>query len=172
VLLGGGLSAAGAIELRSVYLTDSFRASAAIQLNAADIGGSLELAPRRLQEDKRRVAVDATDLKVTGRLLWMPERPAQGQVSLEGAAVGNLDDVWTGTEGQTREASSRCWSHRGGPPHQGGLRMRLPCHDSRTKIPKQCVVSACRHKLPDSQVAQLTDMSIISNLFMINLKCY
>jgi hypothetical protein len=53
---------------RDVYVSDGFSASGAIQLRAAVIGGSLELAPDRLQLDKRMLAVDGTDLKVSGRL--------------------------------------------------------------------------------------------------------
>jgi hypothetical protein len=86
-----------------VYLSDGLSASGTIQLRAAIIGGSLELAPDRLQPDKRWLAVDATDLKVSGRLRWAPERPVQGRVSLEGAAIGQLEDAWTDTSGQTRE---------------------------------------------------------------------
>jgi hypothetical protein len=97
------LLAQGMIVGRDVYLTDGFSASGVIQLTAAAIGGSLELAPYRLQEDKRWFAVDATDLKVSGRLRWMPERPVQGRVSLEGAAIGQLEDAWTDAEGRTRE---------------------------------------------------------------------
>jgi len=88
---------------RDVYLTDGFSASGAIQLRAAIIGGSLELAPDRLQLDKRRLAIDATDLKVSGRLRWAPGRPVQGRVSLEGAAIGQLEDAWTDAGGATRE---------------------------------------------------------------------
>jgi hypothetical protein len=88
---------------RDVYLSDGFSASGTIQLGAAIIGGSLELAPDRLQLDKRRLAVDATDLKVSGRLRWAPERPVQGRVSLEGAAVGQLEDSWTDAAGQTKD---------------------------------------------------------------------
>lgn len=100
---GGSLFAQRMIVGRDVYLNDGFSASGAIQLKAATIGGSLELAPDRLQPDKRWLAVDATDLKVSGRLRWAPERPVQGQVSLEGAAIGQLEDTWTDAGGQTRE---------------------------------------------------------------------
>jgi hypothetical protein len=88
---------------RDVYLSDGFSASGTVQLRAAVIGGSLEMAPARLQLDKRMLAVDATDLKVSGRLLWEPERPVQGRVSLEGAAIGQLQDIWTDDAGEPRE---------------------------------------------------------------------
>ena len=88
---------------RDVYLTDGFSASGIVQLRAATIAGSLELAPDRLQEDKRWLAIDATVMKVSGRLRWTPERPVQGRVSLEGAAIEQLEDLWTGPGGQTRE---------------------------------------------------------------------
>jgi hypothetical protein len=96
---------------RDVYLNDGFSASGAIQLKAAVIGGSLELAPDRLQQDKRFFAVDATELKVSGRLSWIPERPVQGRVSLEAAATGDLEDAWTGATGQIRE--NGYWPTRG-----------------------------------------------------------
>ena len=66
---------------RDVYLTDGFSASGIVQLRAATIAGSLELAPDRLQEDKRWLAIDATVMKVSGRLRWTPERQIQGRVS-------------------------------------------------------------------------------------------
>jgi hypothetical protein len=87
---------------RDVYLDDGFSALGTIQLKAAIIGGSLKLAPRRLQADERWPAVDATDLKVSGRLHWVPETPVQGLVNLEGADAGDLEDAWTDPAGQAR----------------------------------------------------------------------
>ena len=85
-----------------VYLSEGFSASGAIYLRAAAIGGSLELAPDRLQQDRRWSAIDASDMKVSDRLRWAPERPIQGRVSLEGASVGHLEDDWTGPGGERR----------------------------------------------------------------------
>ena len=73
-----------------VYLNEGFSASGGINLNAATIGGSLEIAPNRLQQDKRLSAIDAIDMRVSGRFRWMPKNQIQGRVSLEGAAIGHL----------------------------------------------------------------------------------
>lgn len=86
-----------------VYLSEGFSASGNIQLRAATIGGSLEIAPRRLEEDKRLPALDATDMRVSGRLRWAPERQIQGRVSLDGATVGQLEDAWTASSGDRCE---------------------------------------------------------------------
>ena len=87
----------------NVHLSEGFSASGNVLLKAATIGGSLEMAPCRLEEDKRRSALDATDLHVSGRLRWVPERQVQGQVSFEGANVGLLEDSWAESGGDLRE---------------------------------------------------------------------
>jgi hypothetical protein len=87
----------------NVYLSEGFSASGNVLLKAATIGGLLEIAPYRLEEDKRRSALDATDLRVSGRLRWVPERQVQGRVSFEGATVGLLEDSWAEPGGDLRE---------------------------------------------------------------------
>ena len=86
----------------NVYLNEGFSASGCIDLNAATIGGSLEIAPDRLQQDKRLCAINAANMRVSGRLRWMPETQIQGRVSLEGAAIGHLEDSWTEPNGERR----------------------------------------------------------------------
>lgn len=87
----------------NVYLSDGFSASGNIQLKEATIGGSLEIEPYALEKDKRLSALDATDIRVSGRLRWAPETQTQGRVSLEGATVGQLEDSWTEPDGGRRE---------------------------------------------------------------------
>jgi hypothetical protein len=86
----------------NVYLTEGFSAAGNVKLRAATIGGSLAIAPSRLADDKTKSALDATEVRVTGRLRWAPEKQVLGHVSLEGAAVGQLEDSWTEPDGSKR----------------------------------------------------------------------
>ena len=111
-----------------VYLNEGFSASGGINLKAATIGGSLDIAPNRLQQDKRLSAMDATDVRVSGRFRWMPERQIQGRVSLEGASIGYLEDSWTGPGGERR--ANGYWPDGGRLRLEGLTTAALPGADS------------------------------------------
>ena len=95
----------------NVYLTDGFSATGNVQLRGGAVGGSLEIAPSKLAEDETKLALDATEARITGGLRWMPEKPVLGQVSLEGAAAGHLEDSWIEPDGSTRP--NGYWPTRG-----------------------------------------------------------
>jgi hypothetical protein len=86
----------------NVYLSQGFSAGGTLRLGAATVGGALEIAPRKLTEDEAETALDAAGAKIFGKLRWIPEEQATGQVNLEGTAVGQLEDSWTGPYGSER----------------------------------------------------------------------
>jgi hypothetical protein len=77
ILLDGKLAAAGTISLISVH-----------------VGGSVTFAPTALAGEGK-VALNAARSQIAGRLTWKPAAPVSGQVNLEGATAGELDDDWS-----------------------------------------------------------------------------
>jgi len=73
----------------------AFTATGTLWLVDARLGASLSLAGAELA--KKAVALNAEGIQITRKLFWRPARPVLGQVNLEGAAAGELDDDWTGT---------------------------------------------------------------------------
>ena len=85
MLLNGNFAAAGTISLRSVR-----------------VGGAVTLAPTEptALAGEGKVALNAAGSQIAGRLTWRPEAPVVGQVNLEGATAGELDDDWSGERAQ------------------------------------------------------------------------
>jgi hypothetical protein len=78
-----------------VVLDGKFAAAGTIVLRSARIGGSVELSPASLAGEDH-VALNAAEAQVTGQLLWAPTGQVSGQVNLDGATVGQLEDHWSG----------------------------------------------------------------------------
>ena len=132
----------------NVYLNEGFSASGNVLLKAATIGGSLDIAPRRLEVDKRRSALDATDIRVFGRLHWVPEKQVQGQVSLKGATVGQLEDSWAEPGGEVRE--NGYWPS-GGRLRLDGFTYSSLAGENQTVVSQrlQWIQSQIKPRLPD-----------------------
>jgi hypothetical protein len=90
---GNTLVADGMKVGEDVFLDGGFTAAGKVSLNSTHVGGSVLLAPARLAPDDR-VALDAARAQISGSLVWAPSAPVSGQVNLEGAAVGQLEDNW------------------------------------------------------------------------------
>jgi hypothetical protein len=104
-LLGGGLKVSG-----DVFLNEDFTAAGTVSLASAQVGGSVRLTLTALAGGSK-VALNAPRAQIAGTLEWAPAGPVSGQVNLEGATVGNLDDDWSS------ERPNGCW------PADGRLRL-------------------------------------------------
>jgi hypothetical protein len=92
--LGYALIADGVEVSGRVYLDGKFGAAGTILLRSARVGESLGLIPAALAgEDK--VALDAANAQIKDQLVWKPAKQVTGEVSLEGASVGQLVDAWS-----------------------------------------------------------------------------
>ena len=69
-----------------------FSASGAVSLSSALIEGSVSLVGAKLASGA--TAFNAAGARINGTLLWVPEEQVHGQVNLENAEVGQLDDDW------------------------------------------------------------------------------
>jgi hypothetical protein len=78
-----------------VLLDGGFTAAGTISLASAHISASASLRPTALA-DENKVALDAARAQIAGTLRWAPAAQVSGQVNLEGASVGHLDDDWSG----------------------------------------------------------------------------
>ena len=90
---GNTLVADGMKVGEDVFLDGGFTAAGTVSLNSTRVGGSVYLAPAALA-DEDRVALDAARAQISGKLRWAPSAPVSGQVNLEGATVGQLEDNW------------------------------------------------------------------------------
>jgi len=81
----------------SVFLDKISAMDGAISLHSAQVGGSVEFSPTALAEDAFR----AIGARIDGPLTWAPARQVTGNVTLEGAKIGELDDDWTGERATT-----------------------------------------------------------------------
>ena len=104
------LLASGMTVRRDVFL-GSFKVRGAISLTSIRVGGSVIL--RKLTFIDSDIALDASGAQIAGVLRWEPAAPVSGQVNLEGAEVGKLEDSWS----QDRAAANGYW------PTDGGLRL-------------------------------------------------
>lgn len=77
-----------------ILLDGKFAAAGTISLTSVHVGGSVTLAPTALAGEGQ-VALDAARSQIAGRLTWKPAAPVFGQVNLEGATAGELDDDWS-----------------------------------------------------------------------------
>jgi hypothetical protein len=78
-----------------VFLDEGFAAAGTVSLNSAHVDASVLLAPAALGAQDE-VALDAARAQISGTLRWAPAAPVSGQVDLEGATVGHLEDDWSG----------------------------------------------------------------------------
>jgi hypothetical protein len=84
-----------------VVLDRGFTAGGALSFRSAQVGGMLRICPSALGGGQPgRVALDAAGARVSRALVWRPGRPVRGQVSLESAVAGQLEDDWTEVRGQ------------------------------------------------------------------------
>ena len=77
-----------------VFLDKGFSAAGTISLVAAHTGASVYLMPAALASEKE-VALNAARVQIEDTLRWKPTVQVLGQVNLEGATVGQLEDVWS-----------------------------------------------------------------------------
>ena len=77
-----------------VFLDKGFSAAGTISLVAAHTGASVYLIPAALAGEKE-VALNAARAQIGDTLRWEPAVQVLGQVNLEGAIVGQLEDVWS-----------------------------------------------------------------------------
>jgi hypothetical protein len=109
---GNALVADGMKAGRDVFLDRGFSAAGTISLPSANIGASVHLKPMALAGENE-VALNAPRAQIAGTLEWAPTGPVSGQVNLEGATVGQLDDDWSDED----ERPNGCW------PTGGRLRL-------------------------------------------------
>ena len=77
-----------------VFLDKGFSAAGTISLVAAHTDASVYLVPAALAGEKE-VALNAARAQIGDTLRWAPTVQVLGQVNLEGATVGQLEDVWS-----------------------------------------------------------------------------
>jgi hypothetical protein len=87
-LLADGLKTGG-----NVFLRGGFTAAGTVSLFSARVGGSVDLMPTALAKDPK-VGLNAAGAQIAGILRWAPASAVSGQVNLEDASVGRLDDDW------------------------------------------------------------------------------
>jgi hypothetical protein len=99
-LIAIGINVGGTVSL------EHLKASGAVKLSSARIRGSVrienaKLSPgerfknRRIAEEEGLKAFEADGAQIAGRLIWKPAEQVLGQVNLERASVGELEDDWT-----------------------------------------------------------------------------
>ena len=88
-LVADGMKVSGA-----VFLDGEFSAAGTISLASAHVGLSVHLAPTALASENK-AALNAPRARIAGTLEWAPAGPVSGQVNLDGATVGQLDDDWS-----------------------------------------------------------------------------
>jgi hypothetical protein len=93
-----------------VFLDEGFSAAGAISLVAANTRASIYLIPAALAGEEK-LALNAARAQIGDTLRWAPAVEVLGQVNLEGATVGQLEDVWS------RERPNGFW------PDGGKLRL-------------------------------------------------
>jgi hypothetical protein len=90
---GYSLAAYGMQVTGDLWLDESFTAVGGIALQSARVGRHVWLRQGTLTADKDGPAFDAAGAQIAGTLRWAPTQQVAGRVSLDGAAVGELDDA-------------------------------------------------------------------------------
>jgi hypothetical protein len=91
-LVADGMKAGG-----GVYLDGGFTAAGTVSLVAARVSGSVLLAPAKpMGTNEAPFSFIATRAQIADALRWAPAEQVSGQVNLEGATVGELEDDWSG----------------------------------------------------------------------------
>ena len=97
---GNALAADGMRAGAGVLLDEGFTTAGTVSLNSAR-AGQLVLNPARLVgADEITFDFTATEAQIAGVLRWAPDGQFSGQVNLEDAHVGELEDTWTPTGAQ------------------------------------------------------------------------
>jgi len=91
---GNALFADGLKTGGDVFLRGGFTAAGTVSLSSARVGASVYLTPTALAIDGK-VALNAAGAQIVGTLRWAPASAVSGQVNLEGATAGRLDDDWS-----------------------------------------------------------------------------
>ena len=89
-----------------VFLDKGFSAAGTISLVAANTGASIYLMPAP-PSGEREFALNAARAQVGDTLRWAPTTQVVGKVNLEGATIGQLEDVWS------KERPNGFWPDRG-----------------------------------------------------------
>jgi len=95
---GGSLAAYGMRVTGDVWLDGEFTASGEVSLRSSHIGGALWLQGK-LTAAENEPALDAAGAQIAGTFRWAPAEQVTGWVSLDGAAVSELDDDLTSANG-------------------------------------------------------------------------
>jgi hypothetical protein len=95
---GRSLAGYGARVTGDVWFDGKFTAIGGISLRSARVGGTVWLCGK-LAADEHNLALDAAGAQIAGTFRWAPAEQVTGRVSLDGAAVGEIDDDWTSTNG-------------------------------------------------------------------------
>ena len=106
---GDALAADGIKVGGNVFLDGGFTAAGTISLRSAHVGASVRLRPTALAGENK-VALNAPKARIAGTLEWAPATQVSGQVDLEGATVGELDDDWSSRAAQQVLADRRAAS--------------------------------------------------------------
>ncbi len=95
---GLSLAAYGIQATGDVWLDKKFTATGGISLRSARIGRKVWLRGK-LTADENNLALDLAGAHIADTFQWAPAEQVAGRVSLDGAAVGELDDDWTKANG-------------------------------------------------------------------------
>lgn len=91
---GHALVAADLRVTGEVLLSEGFSATAAVYLESAQVGEDVYLTSAKLAGENK-VAFGASRARIGGTLRWKPAEQVRGQVNLEGASAGQLEDDWS-----------------------------------------------------------------------------
>ncbi len=110
---GGKALVADALETSgSVFLDEAFSSAGPISFTSAQVGGAMKLEPKELA-GAGQIALNCARSRIKGSLRWAPCGQVLGEVNLQGADAGELDDDWSGE----RAAANGYW------PEYGSLRL-------------------------------------------------
>jgi hypothetical protein len=129
----------GGVQVGSIYLTDGFNAAGIIWLRHARVRGSIHLAIEK-PEAEATTGLDAAHAQIAGTFEWLPTARVEGNVSLQSAIAGQLDDDWSAgrdngfwpTGGQLN-LDGFTYGRLGGG-HQGDVKQRLAWIRSQYKL--------------------------------------
>jgi hypothetical protein len=101
---GNALDASGLKVGGDVFLDGGFTAAGAVSLVSARAGGLVVLGPGEV-EGTNEIAFNFSAVKaqIAGALRWLPTRQVLGEVNLEGATAGALEDAWSTENGGERD---------------------------------------------------------------------
>jgi hypothetical protein len=95
---GLSLAAYGIQVTDDIWLDGKFTATGGISLRSARVGKTVWLEGK-LAADENNLALDVAAARIADTFRWKPAGQVTGRVSLDGAAVGELDDDWRAANG-------------------------------------------------------------------------